>query len=111
MMLWLAQLFLLLGVIFSVIGNLGVLLFPDVYTRLQASSTCGTTSIVSIFIAAMLFEGFSPLTGKILAIMIFFLISSPLSSYIVARFAWNQEIVAWRKFKPRPPISEGSPDD
>ena len=111
MMLWLAQLFLLLGVIFSVIGNLGVLLFPDVYTRLQASSTCGTTSIVSIFIAAMLFEGFSPLTGKILAIMIFFLISSPLSSYIVARFAWNQEIVAWRKFKPRPPLSEGSPDD
>ena len=107
-MLWFAQLFLLFGIIFSVMGNLGMLLFPDVYTRLQASSTCGTTSIVSIFIAAMLFEGFSPLTGKILVITLFFLISSPLSSYIVARFAWNHDIVAWRKFKPRSPASEDS---
>ena len=110
-MIWLAQFFLLLGIIFSVMGNLGMLLFPDVYTRLQASSTCGTTSIVSIFSAAMLYEGISPLTGKILAITLFFLISSPLASYIVARFAWNQEIVAWRKFKPRPPLTEESPDD
>ncbi len=108
MMIWLAQLFLLLGIIFSVMGNLGALLFPDVYTRLQASSTCGTTSIFSIFIAALLVEGFSPLAGKIMAITLFFMISSPLSSYIIARFAWNQDIVAWRKFKPRPPASEDS---
>ena len=96
---WLAQLFFLFGIIFSVMGNVGVLLFPDVYTRLQASSTCSTTSVVSVFIAAMLSEGFSPLSGKILVITFFFLITSPVSSYIVARFAWNQDIVAWRKFK------------
>ena len=87
-------------------GNVGVLLFPDVYTRLQASSTCSTTSVVSVFIAAMLSEGFSPLSGKILVITFFFLITSPVSSYIVARFAWNQDIVAWRKFKQ--PSSEES---
>lgn len=103
---WLAQLFFLFGIIFSVMGNVGVLLFPDVYTRLQASSTCSTTSVVSVFIAAMLSEGFSPLSGKILVITFFFLITSPVSSYIVARFAWNQDIVAWRKFKQ--PSSEES---
>lgn len=103
---WLAQLFFLFGIIFSIMGNVGVLLFPDVYTRLQASSTCSTTSVVSVFIAAMLSEGFSPLSGKILVITFFFLITSPVSSYIVARFAWNQEIVAWRKFKQ--PSSEES---
>ncbi len=103
---WLAQLFFLFGIIFSIMGNVGVLLFPDVYTRLQASSTCSTTSVVSVFIAAMLSEGFSPLSGKILVITFFFLITSPVSSYIVARFAWNQDIVAWRKFKQ--PSSEES---
>ena len=103
---WLAQLFFLFGIIFSVMGNVGVLLFPDVYTRLQASSTCSTTSVVSVFIAAMLSEGFSPLSGKILVITFFFLITSPVSSYIVARFAWYQDIVAWRKFKQ--PSSEES---
>ncbi len=103
---WIVQLFLLLGIIFSVMGNLGVLIFPDVYTRLHASSTCSTTSVFSIFIAAMLSEGISPLTGKILVITLFFLISSPVSSYIVARFAWNQEIIPWRKLKPLRHFSE-----
>ena len=100
-MIWIAQVFLLMGIVFSIMGNLGVLIFPDVYTRLQASSTCATTSVFSIFIAAMLSAGFSPLTGKILVITIFFLISSPVSSYIIARYAWHKEIPPWRKLKSR----------
>lgn len=98
-MIWIAQVFLLLGIVFSIMGNIGVLIFPDVYTRLQASSTCSTTSVLSIFIAAMLSAGFSPLTGKILAITVFFLVSSPVSSYIIARYAWHKDIPPWRKMK------------
>ncbi len=97
-MLWLAQIFLLMGMVFSVMGNLGVIMFPDVYTRLQASSTCSTTSVFSVFIAAMLSAGFSPLSGKILVITLFFLISSPVSSYIIARYAWQKGITPWKKF-------------
>lgn len=96
-MIWLTQVFLLLGIVFSVLGNLGVLIFPDVYTRLQASSTCSTTSVFSVFIAAMLSTGFSPLSGKILVITVFFFISSPVSSYIIARYAWHNEIIPWQK--------------
>jgi len=100
----LIQFFLFLGIIFAVLGNLGVLIFPDVYTRLQASSTCTTTSVFSFFIAGMLYSGFSPITGKILVITVFFIVSSPVSAHIVARFAWNREIVPWRKLTP--PIRE-----
>lgn len=98
-MIWIAQVFLLIGIVFSIMGNLGVLIFPDVYTRLQASSTCTTTSVFSIFIAAMLSAGFSSLTGKILVITIFFLISNPVSSYIIARYAWHKEIPSWRRIR------------
>ena len=97
----LVQILFLMGIVFSIMGNLGVLIFPDIYTRLQASSTCSTTSVFSIFLAAMLLSGFSALSGKILVITIFFLISSPVSSYIIARYAWNKEIIPWRKIKPR----------
>ena len=98
-MIWIVQAFLLMGIVFSIMGNLGVLIFPGVYTRLQASSTCSTTSVFSIFIAAMLSAGFSPLTGEILAITVFFLITSPVSSYIIARYAWHKDIPPWRKIK------------
>ena len=98
-MIWVVQAFLLIGIILSIMGNLGMLIFPDVYTRLQASSTCSTTSVFSIFVAAMLSAGFSPLTGEILAITVFFLITSPVSSYIIARYAWHKDIPPWRKIK------------
>ena len=93
------QVFIGLGFVFALIGHLGVLLLPDVYTRLQASSTSTTTSVISFFIAAMLDGGFSIATGKIVAIMVFFLLSSPVSTHLVAKHAWNQEIAPWRRRK------------
>ena len=40
--------FMGIGALFIVMANIGVLVFPDVYTRLQASSTCSTTAVFSI---------------------------------------------------------------
>lgn len=95
----LVQFFLFLGILFGVVGNIGILLFPDVYTRLQASSTCSTTSVFSIFLAGMIHSGFAPMTGKLLGITVFFLVSSPVSAHIIARYAWYLEIQPWRKFR------------
>ena len=96
MITWLVQFFLALGIIFALMGNIGFLIFPDVYTRLQASSTCSTTSVFSFFIAAILSSGFSPISGKIIVLMLFFLISSPVSAHIIAQYAWKREIIPWR---------------
>ena len=96
-MTWIIQIFMFLGVIFAVMVNIGVLIFPDVYTRLQASSTCSTTSVLSFFIAAVLQSGISTMSGKIVVIMLFFFISNPISAHIIARYAWNREIIPWRK--------------
>lgn len=89
--------FIVLGAVFCLVGNLGVLTFPDVYSRLQASALASATSVISIFIACMLIAGLTPMTGKILIIALFFLVSSPVSTHIVARYAWKKEIVPWRK--------------
>ncbi|MBN1687071.1 MAG: monovalent cation/H(+) antiporter subunit G [Spirochaetales bacterium] len=92
-----AQIFISLGFIFALLGHLGVIVFPDVYTRLQASSTCATTSVISFFIAAMVDSGFSVITGKIVVISAFFIVSSPVSAHIVARYAWSRGIMPWRR--------------
>jgi multisubunit Na+/H+ antiporter MnhG subunit len=34
-------------------------------------------------------------------ITVFFFISSPVSSYIIARYAWHNEIIPWQKKKLR----------
>jgi len=94
---WAALVFLVLGAVFGAMGNLGVLIFPDVYTRLQASSTCSTTSVFSVFLACMLLSGLSPITGKVAVITLFFFVTNPIASHIIARFAWESEIVPWRR--------------
>ena len=86
-----------LGAVFAIIGNLGVLFFPDVYTRLQASSTCGTTATLSVMLGSILLADFGPMTGKIVVIAFFFLVSSPVSSHIIARYAWKKQMIPWRK--------------
>ncbi len=90
-------LFLALAVVFNLMGNIGILIFPDAYTRLQASSTCSTTSVISVFIASMIDAGFSAITGKVFVITLFFFVSSPVSAHIIARYAWNSGIVPWRR--------------
>ena len=92
-----AAVFFGLGVIFSIMGNLGVLVFPDVYTRLQASSTCSTTSVLSFFIGCMFLVGWGAMFGRLLVITLFFFVTSPISAHIIARFAWQNGVVAWRK--------------
>ncbi len=94
-----AVVFFVLGIFFAIAGHIGLLNAPDVYTRLQTSSTCSTTSVISILIASMLLSGISPFTGKVAAISIFFVITSPLATHIIARYAWEQGIVPWRRQK------------
>ena len=105
-----AYVFFALGVLFNLIGNIGVLVFPDVYTRLQASSTCSTTSVLSFLIGAMLLAGWGPMTGRLMVIALFFFITNPISSHIIARFAWLNDMVPWRRIYGRR-TRMGSGDD
>lgn len=94
---WGVLFFIALAAFFSITGHIGLLRAPDVYTRLQTSSTCSTTAILSTLIAALLFTWFSPFTGKICAIIVFFLLTNPVATHIIARFAWEEGAVPWRK--------------
>lgn len=102
-----AGLFFLLGVVFNIIGHIGVLVFPDIYTRLQASSTCSTTSVLSILIGCMLLAEWGPMTGRIIVITLFFFITNPISAHIIAEFAWHKGIVPWKyRYVKKSPLGE-----
>ena len=96
-MIWPATVFLLLGIYFAIMGNIGVLRFPDVYTRLNASSKCNTTAVISVFIACLILQGFSAMSGRILVITLFFLLTGPVTSHIIGRRAWKRGILPWRR--------------
>ena len=96
-MIWLVAGFFGLGIFFAVVGNIGVLRFPDVYTRIHASSKCSTTAVISVIIACLILKGLSAMSLRILVIAFFFLLTAPVTSHIIGRRAWKRGVLPWRK--------------
>ena len=49
------SLLLIIGVIFNLLGSLGLIRFPDVYTRLHAATKCTTFGTIFISLAVIIF--------------------------------------------------------
>lgn len=93
----LAWFFFGLAAFFAVIGSIGLLVLPDVYTRLQAAGLSGSTAVISVMIGSLFWVEPGPLTGRLLVLLLFFLVSSPTASHIVGRYAWREGLVPWKR--------------
>lgn len=92
-MIYLAALLMLAGAAFTALGGLGVLRFPDVYTRLHAASKTGPLGAGLILVGAGLSTG-DPLTIlRTLAGMVFLVLVSPISAHLLARAAVRSGII------------------
>ncbi len=78
---------LLSGGAFGIIGALGMLRFPDFYTRLHASGITDTLCAVLIIFGLMLQSGLSLLTIKLVLILLFLLFTTPTATHALARAA------------------------
>ncbi|MCD6558414.1 cation:proton antiporter [Thermococci archaeon] len=85
--------FLALGLLVMVFSTLGILRFPDVYTRLHATTKCDTGGAMSIMIALAIYVDasfFIKLKFLILAFLIALI--NPMVSHAVARGAYKYGI-------------------
>jgi len=94
-----ANIFIGLGLFFMIFGAVGVLRFPDVYTRLHPAGKAGTAGVLSIFIGLIIHSGFTHLSSRIVLIALFILITSPVASHAIARGALESGIEPWEQKK------------
>ncbi len=91
---------IVLGGALSAVGALGLLRFPDFYSRLHAAGITDTLG-AWLLIAGMMFQaGFSQVTIKLALIGIFLFFTSPTSTHALARAALHAGVKPWTK--PRP---------
>lgn len=77
---------ILIGCFFFLAGTLGILRFPDLFTRLHALTNADNLGLGFIAAGMALYIG-SPWTAvKIFLIWLLTLLSSATSSYLIARF-------------------------
>ena len=75
------------GGFFVLVGGIGALRMPNLYTRMHAASVTDTMGAVLVLGGIMVQAGLSLATIKLAAILLFLLITSPTASYALAHSA------------------------
>jgi len=81
----LGAILVLLGSIFLFLGALGLVRMPDLFNRIQAGTKASTLGTFLSLIGLLLIT--PEWWGKLILLMIFILITNPVSSHVLARAA------------------------
>ena len=88
-------LLVVLGVFFLVMGAVGLVRFPDFYTRMHAAGKCDTLGVLLVLIGLAAYEGLDLASVKILLIAAFMFLTSPTATHAIARSAYTNKFKLW----------------
>ncbi|WP_373869400.1 monovalent cation/H(+) antiporter subunit G [Fictibacillus barbaricus] len=83
--------FLIIGTFFIFSGTLGVLRFPDVYSRLHAASKASTLGVSGILIGSFIYvlSEMQLFSGKLILGILFVLMTAPVAGHMISRAAYR----------------------
>jgi multicomponent Na+:H+ antiporter subunit G len=80
--------FVVSGSLFIITGGIGLLRLPDFYTRIHAAGITDTMGAWLILIGLMFSSGWSLITAKLVMLLIFLVMTSPLATHALAKAAF-----------------------
>ena len=80
-------LFVVLGIIFILVGSLGILRLPDFYSRSHAASKSDTIGVIFVIGGLIIYEGFTQSSLKLFFVILFIALSNPIGTHALARAA------------------------
>ena len=86
-----------IGILFNIFGCIGLVRFPDVYNRLQASTKCVTLGTIMLLVGVALVSGLGPTSAKAIICAVFILITSPTAAHAIAKGAHASGVKLWEK--------------
>ncbi len=92
-------LLLIFGTFFIFSATIGVIRFPDIFTRLHAATKASTLGIAGILIGAFIFlyARHDIVSGKLILGIIFTLLTAPVSAHMIGRAAHMSEVKPWSR--------------
>jgi multicomponent Na+:H+ antiporter subunit G len=86
---------IVIGLLFDLMGTIGLVRLPDVYNRLQAATKCVTLGTCMILVGLLVLHGFDALGCKALLGTVFILLTSPVGAHAIARGAHISGVRLW----------------
>lgn len=88
---------IIVGVLFVVIGAVGLLRLPDFYIRISAITKAATVGVACIMIGVAFYFNEISMAFKAFAVILFLLITSPIAAHIIGKAAYNSGVPLWKK--------------
>ncbi len=80
------------GILFTLAGTVGLLRFPDFYTRLHAAGVTETLGVIAIVAGLMLHATEAGALVRLALIGLFMLVTAPIASHALARAARHRGV-------------------
>lgn len=91
----LAGLLIIVGSAFALVAAVGLIRLPDVYSRMHAASKAGTLGSGLMLIALAVFAGDVAVTTRAVAGVIFFLLTAPIATHLLAKASYAVGYPLW----------------
>ena len=91
--------FLFVGCFFVVVASIGVVRFPDFFSRMHPAGKNDTLGQALILVGLIIYEGFSFVSIKLFLIIIFIFIVNPTATHAIAKAAHISGLKPWKKEK------------
>jgi len=88
---------IIIGILFDIFGCIGLVRFPDVYNRLQASTKCVTLGTILLLVGVAAVSASGPTSAKAIICAVFILITSPTAAHAIAKGAYASGVKLWEK--------------
>lgn len=81
-------LIMVVGAVFTLVAALGLLRFPDLYSRSHAASKAGTLGSGLMLLALAVYAGELAVVTRAFAAFLFLLLTAPIAAHLLARAAY-----------------------
>ncbi len=88
---------IIIGILFNIFGCIGLVRFPDVYNRLQASTKCVTLGTILLLVGVAIVSGSGAIVAKAIICAVFILLTSPTAAHAIAKGAYASGVALWEK--------------
>ena len=88
--------FAFLGTVFVFLAAVGMIRMPDTYLRISVTTKAATLGIGLLMLAGAIHSNEIAITAKVLAIILFILLTAPVSAHLLGRTSYYSGVKLWK---------------
>ncbi|MGF1637817.1 MAG: monovalent cation/H(+) antiporter subunit G [Cyclobacteriaceae bacterium] len=85
------------GALFIFLAAVGLVRMPDLYLRISVTTKAATLGIGLILVASAVYFNELSVTSRVVAIILFILLTAPVGAHMIGRASYFRGIKMWKK--------------